>query len=106
MVDAPAPRWDEGASACLQLRGDLDVASVAKWQAIALDRLALDVPCLVIDVGEVNFIDSMGLGMLVAVRNAARAAGKEFRVVNVPDRAKALFVLTGLLGVFTGGEDS
>lgn len=49
-----------------------------------------------VDFSRVSFIDSTGLGVLVTCRRRARGRGGDLSVVNVPDRVRSVFGLTGL----------
>jgi len=55
---------------------------------------------LVIDLGEVTFLDSTGIGALVAISNAAGAAGVALVLRAVSPRISKLLAITGLDGVF------
>jgi anti-sigma B factor antagonist len=55
---------------------------------------------LVIDLGEVSFIDSTGLAGLVAVRNAANDIGRDVSLANVGDRVAKILQITALDRVF------
>jgi anti-sigma B factor antagonist len=81
--------------ATVALTGELDLAGVS-----ALDdalRAAREAPgALTIDLSELEFIDSSGLGVLVRFNNAATAAGFEYAVIPGPDAVHRAFVLSGL----------
>lgn len=51
---------------------------------------------VVIDLGNLTFIDSTGLGVLVRIRASAHEAGKTFSLRNVPQPTGRLLKLTGL----------
>jgi anti-sigma B factor antagonist len=53
-----------------------------------------------LDLREVSFIDSTGLGALVTLRNEAARATKPFVLVNVPRAVARLLELTGLQSAF------
>jgi anti-sigma B factor antagonist len=57
-------------------------------------------PRVVIDLEGVTFLDSTGIGALVAIRTAALDNGKELRVRNVPPRVARLLSITGLTEAF------
>ena len=56
---------------------------------------------LVIDLGGVEFLDSTGLGVLVAGLNRAREVGGSLSLVCPQERVLKLFRITGLDEVFT-----
>jgi anti-sigma B factor antagonist len=57
-------------------------------------------PMLIIDLGGVTFIDSTGIGALVAIRTAALDAGKDLRLRSVSARVERLLGITGLTDAF------
>jgi anti-sigma B factor antagonist len=69
------------------------------------DRLiqAIDAghPSIVVDLSHLAFIDSTGLGALVAARNHADESDATIRLVCASDRVLKLFRITGLDGVFS-----
>jgi anti-anti-sigma factor len=48
------------------------------------------------DFARVTFIDSSGLGVLVAAQRRARAAGGDVAVTNLRPNLRTVFLLTGL----------
>jgi anti-sigma B factor antagonist len=55
---------------------------------------------VVVDLSEVGFLDSTGLGALVAARTAASEQGAALPLVCTHQRILKLFTITGLDGVF------
>jgi anti-sigma B factor antagonist len=55
---------------------------------------------LVLNLKNVMFIDSAGLGALVAAHTSARSSGATLRLCNVGTRANELLQLTRLLTIF------
>jgi anti-sigma B factor antagonist len=55
---------------------------------------------IVLNLGEVNYIDSGGLGTLVALRTTAQNAGGTIKLVNLTKRVGDLLQVTKLLTVF------
>jgi anti-sigma B factor antagonist len=85
----------------LTLFGDLDLSGAPELR----DRLA-DVAdrrprALVIDLAGVEFVDSMGLGVLLGAVKRARADGTELRLCAPRQDVRRLFELTLLDRVFT-----
>lgn len=56
---------------------------------------------LVIDLGDVSFMDSSGLGTLIGGLKAARLAGGDLRVARPREQARGIFSLTSLDRVLT-----
>jgi anti-sigma B factor antagonist len=79
---------------------DLDVAN----QLAAMGQLSLEsteANCLVVDLANVTFMDSTGLGALVTIRNAAHAAAKDLRLRAVPESVQRLLAVNGPEEVFS-----
>ena len=55
---------------------------------------------LILNLGGVSYIDSGGLGVLVALYTSARAAGGDVKLVNLTQRVGDLLQITKLLTVF------
>lgn len=60
---------------------------------------------LVLDLSNVKYMDSSGLGTIIALYVSAKAAHCEFTVINLNARIKELFSLTRLGEVLTKGRD-
>ena len=80
--------------------GEVDVATCAELREVGEKEAAISAR-LRVDLSGVSFIDSSGIGALIAIRNAADGAG--IPVVFVNPSAKVLNVLqiTRLTDVFT-----
>jgi len=52
-----------------------------------------------IDLTEVSYMDSTGLGVIVGVFKSVRSNNGEFRLVGLSDRLKRLFEITGLADI-------
>jgi anti-sigma B factor antagonist len=81
--------------------GELDLGSVPRLRQ-ELQNLTANAGTLsvVLDLAGVDFIDSIGLGVIVAVAKRVRAHGGQFRLARVDDRVWSVFELVGLDVVF------
>ena len=61
---------------------------------------------IVLDLSELEWIDSMGIGTLIRIHAGCRYAGCQLQLTNMGKRVKELLGLTGLLAVFSGTGDS
>ena len=57
---------------------------------------------VVLDLTDVNYMDSSGLGALVGLFISAKRAGKQLKLINLSARIQELLRITNLLGVFEG----
>jgi anti-sigma B factor antagonist len=56
---------------------------------------------IVLDLSDLTWMDSMGLGTLVGLYSSAKAAGCELQLLNIGKRIRELLGLTHLLDVFS-----
>lgn len=83
----------------VHVSGDIDVHSVGvlRDELAALLGLAGDV---VVDLTQVTFLDSTGLGVLVHARKKAEAVGCRMELVIDQERVMKVFRITALTRVF------
>ena len=84
----------EGPDSVLTLFGELDLASSPALEE-ELDRVAGSAR-VVIDLRELEFIDSTGLSVLVKAHQRAGEEGREFGLVKGAGQVERLLSLTGL----------
>jgi anti-sigma B factor antagonist len=60
---------------------------------------------VVLDLTNVSYLDSSGLGTLVGIYLTAKRQGCELRLINLNQRLKELFRLTRLATIFEGHEE-
>ena len=66
----------------------------------ALDRLLAEaVEQLVVDLGEVTFVDSTGMGLVLEVHDRSRSEGFKLRLLRGPDEVQRVFELAGVADV-------
>ena len=77
-------------------RGELDVSSADSFSA-ELDRAGqAGVDRVVLDLSELEFMDSSGIACLVKAQRNSQAYGRRFVVVRGPRQIQQLLELTGL----------
>jgi len=79
--------------------GDL-VGSGCGYLQEKVTGLLPDHKLIVLDLGDIDFIDSLGLGTLVRLNVRCRQSGCHLQLRNVGNRIKDLLNLTNLLGIF------
>jgi anti-anti-sigma factor len=86
-----------GATLNIMIGGELDMTAAFKLET-ELDRLlaAPDTQAVALDLAEVTFIDSAGLGSLLAIRDRAKQLGIDLAIARVSDRVQRILDATGL----------
>jgi len=59
-----------------------------------------DVKKVVLDLGKVKWINSSGLGALIAAMTSVKNKGGELRLANVTEKVESIFMITQLIKVF------
>ena len=89
----------------LVVSGEVDLESAAHLRKAIIDLLDVGAKDLVVDLREVEFLDSTGLGVLVGGLKRARSYGGSLRLVCTRDSVLRVFQITGLARVFTMVRD-
>lgn len=92
----------DGATTVLALAGELDIATVPELRELAyaeLDRA--ECRSVVLDLSELTFLDSTGIGCWVQIRTHAASAGKQVTIRSVPAAVRRVLEISGLLPLFT-----
>lgn len=59
-----------------------------------------DVKKVVLDLGKVKWINSSGLGSLIAAMTSVKNKGGDLRLANVTEKVESVFMITQLIKVF------
>jgi anti-anti-sigma factor len=86
----------QDAAAIVRLNGRLDPLSAADVKGRLGQVVADGARRVVVDLGEVPFIDSSGLGALIGGLKAARQAGGDLRLARPAQQAQTILELTTL----------
>ncbi len=88
----------------LRPSGDVDIATVddlrERWFAVASERP----DCIVIDLSDVSFLDSTGLGLMVGLMKRQREHGASVVLRGADARTARILSITGLDRVFPDAE--
>ena len=85
----------------LRLAGDIDAAAAPQLRTVLAEIVDEAAPRLRIDMAGVEFIDSVGISVLVAAYNRTMERGLDFEVATVPEGCLRVFEITRLTDVFT-----
>jgi anti-sigma B factor antagonist len=89
-----------GSHVVVQVSGEIDISSAPRLREAIVGVLAEGRTQIAVDLREVDFLDSTGLGVLVGGLKRARSAGGELRVISTSPRIAKVFAITGLDGIF------
>lgn len=92
--DDPEP--GAGVSQTVVFTGDLDLATAGALREAIQQKRASGLSTLTLDLSGVGFMDSLGIGLLVATHNRLKEEGARLRLI-VPQRLYVLLELTGLI---------
>jgi anti-sigma B factor antagonist len=85
----------------IKVTGEIDVATSPSLRERLQSTAASEVPVQVVDLLDVTFLDSTGLGVLVGALKRRREAGGALRLVIAEQRILRIFEITGLIDVFS-----
>lgn len=92
------------ARALIRVAGDVDIDTAAGLSHAVKDLLSQGHRDLVVDISDVAFIDSTGLGVLVGALKLTRASEGKLELVCTQRKMLSLLRLTGLDEAFTVHE--
>jgi anti-anti-sigma factor len=91
---------EPGDSRCLTVHGELDMSTAPKLHTQLTQAFRDDATQVVIDLRDISFIDSTGLGVLVSARQRAKASGVPMKLRLPEGSARFPFQVTGLIDSF------
>jgi anti-anti-sigma factor len=80
--------------------GELDLAAAPRLATVLSMATQSAEPCVVLDLSEVEFVDSTALGAIMHASTEAEAGGKQMLVVAVDGPVRRLLEITNLTGRF------
>lgn len=105
-LDLTRSRDDEGRDV-LRVVGDVDLATAPRLVTAAEQWLDSESGGPVrLDLSGVTFLDSTGIGALLAIRNAASAAGTKVEVLEHSSAVARVLSLAGVADLFVPVHDS
>jgi anti-sigma B factor antagonist len=101
--DAPGDAWyqvdEQSGCAVVRVGGDIDARTVHAFHEVVTEAAGLS-RHVIIDLADVTFVDSSGLGALIVARKSAREAGGSISLVSPPLVVRRLLGSTQLHDVF------
>lgn len=87
---------DRDGSTVMRLRGELDLASVDRFEQTAGTAEIVYGPQMVVDLTALSFIDSVGLGTLARMHRRLARSGGSLTVIVPPGKIDRIFHYSGL----------
>lgn len=84
----------------VQLQGELDGEVAEMFQNTISDVIAKSKTGIVLDMKEIEFIDSKGLGKLLWARDYCRANKRELRIAGLDENCRKILEITRLENEF------
>jgi anti-sigma B factor antagonist len=86
----------DATTAVIRPQGRLTMVSTGGLKTLVADTVAGGHTHIVVDLAQTEFIDSSGLGALVASLKTARQAGGDLRIARPTEQVKTVLQLTNL----------
>jgi anti-sigma B factor antagonist len=87
---------EDSRTAVLRPTGRLNMVAAPALKDLMTENVSAGRDRLVIDLSEVVFIDSSGLGALIAGLKATRQSGGDLRIAHAPEQVMTVLRLTNL----------
>lgn len=91
---------DQHGAVVVHCVGEVDVATAAQLRDVVQQAFADGSRAVALDMTEVTFMDSTGLGVVVGRLKTLRRAGGNLTIAVTADRVRRVFEITGLDKVF------
>jgi anti-sigma B factor antagonist len=99
-VDLSLDTREQDGCTVIEVGGEIDVYTAPKLRESIVDLVNRGSYHLVVDMEDVEFLDSTGLGVLVGGLKRVRAHDGSLRLVCTQERLLKIFRITGLTKVF------
>ncbi|UKS26387.1 STAS domain-containing protein [Paenibacillus sp. HWE-109] len=97
-------KQSNGKENMIYLSGELDLSAASELAAVLDSVVNLENQSLTLDLRELRYIDSTGIGMFVSVLKVRAAMQAAFRIQHIPAKIQRLFDLTGVSRYFVNGD--
>ena len=82
--------------AIMTLKGEIDIYTAAKLKKDLNDLVSEQKSDVIVDLKDVTYMDSTGLGTFISALKHSEKAGSKLRLIRANDRLFRLFKVTGL----------
>jgi anti-anti-sigma factor len=89
----------EGEAAVAAVSGKLDMVTAAEFQKALGEVIASGAKRVVLDLGELSYVSSAGIGAVMTLARELRTRGGELRLSNLRDNVAKIFDVCGIAKV-------
>lgn len=86
-----------GEATVVEVRGEIDLHWAPQLRAALIKAAQVESPRVVVDLSEVSFLDSTGIGVLVGALKRVREKGGVLHFCGAASRVRRVFEITGLM---------
>jgi anti-sigma B factor antagonist len=94
-------KTEDGGALVFKLRGSLDIATAPTVRAALSESADKGGNHVIVDLSQLEFLDSTGLGVLIGAHRRAAEHGGSFRLIVTDGPILRLLNITGLVSVFS-----
>lgn len=84
----------------IDVTGEMDLYNSYKLKELVMKMLERQVKCMIINMEEVDYIDSSGIGALIYICSTMKKANLKLFITNIHGSVKKVIELTKLMGYF------
>jgi anti-sigma B factor antagonist len=95
-VDLVVAVEEQGGWAVARVSGDLDLTTAPRLRERLVQVVVGGQPRVVLDLQDVDFVDSTGLGVIVGLLKRTRSQGGDLRLVSTRSGLRRILALTSL----------
>jgi anti-sigma B factor antagonist len=96
---------EEGpAGSIVRVAGELDATTSPRLRAELVRLIDDGTPAIDLDLSQLQFVDSVGLSVLVSAHHRARGEGVSYRLINVAPGCRRILEITRLDAILTVHE--
>ena len=84
----------------IDITGEVDLYNSPNIKDMIIDKMNSGYKKIVLNLNDVSYIDSSGIGTLIYCRTTLNQANGQLKIINIKDSVKRIFELTRLVNYF------
>lgn len=84
----------------IEVKGEMDLYNAGKLKELFMGLMQKNITKLIVDMNEVEYLDSSGVGVLIHICNTAAKKNVSFAMANIHGSVKKVIELTRLTDYF------